>query len=128
MCVLVVSVYGGERQVVAVAEPVYELLEDGSLCRCACVFGFALSVGAADIADADGVLVVVQTVCAHGCFGSACFDCAVKVDDVVVADVGKVALPVPAAYLFDADLSPFGCGGAVDNDFSDCSHINNALL
>lgn len=119
------SVYGGERQVVAVAELVYELLEGGILCRCACVFGcFAVGVASSDIADAYAVGVAAFAVRSWLVDVSAVLDSSVGVYDVVVSDVGESSLDVPSAYGFDAVVASLWGRRAVYYDFPDCSHIN----
>lgn len=117
-CVGVSAVEGGEQ-----------CGECCALCRGACVgwyvCGVCPAVGAcvveggesADVADADGVCVVVEAVCSCHFFGSAWVDGAVECDDVVVADaVAESSLAVPEVYVPWCVVPSFGGGTAVYDD------------
>ena len=79
----------------------------------------AVLATAADIDHADAVGVVPCAVGSGDVDVSPFLHAAIEVDDVVVADVGKAALDVPAAYLGDRALAALGSGGAVDDDLVD---------
>ena len=52
-------------------------------------------------------------------------DGAVKVDDIVIADTTEVEwrFAVPAINVFYSEVSPFGRGTAMNDDFIDLSHL-----
>lgn len=118
--VFVVAVDGGDwvffRQVAD------ELKESETLGFGAGVGGMPVGIEAADIGDADALGVVAGAMGTDLFDGTASVDAAVRIDDIVIADV------VPAEALMvamDALHSAGGIGtggGAVDDDFGDCSH------
>lgn len=77
-----------------------------------------MSVGSesADVADADRMEVVSLAVCSGYVFGSPCFDSAIEVDDIVVADLGEATPSVPTVDVGGMEVSTFGCGGTVENN------------
>ena len=95
----------------------FEEIEHGLLLLgCASVL-WCLVVGgkSTDVADADAVGVVALAVCADKFERTAFVDCAVEVDDVVVADLGEATLTMPAVDVSDGERLAFGCGGAMDD-------------
>ena len=79
-------------------------------------------VDASDIADADGMLVVVAHVGSGILFVTALVDAAILVDDPVVANHGPVLGFVTAVDVFDSPFSAGSCGRAVDDDVQDLLH------
>ena len=75
------------------------------------VLGF-LAVGShsSDVADANGVFVVVQTVGTDLFLWASFVDAAVAVDDVVIADSFPTSGFVPAVDVLDGVVLAFGCG------------------
>lgn len=116
----VVAVDGGD---IVFLHQVSDELEEGE------ALGFGAGVGratvgikAADIGDADAVGVVAFGMCAGLLYRSASMDAAIGVDDVMIADVTPAEGTVVAADALHSADSVGACGGAVDDDFSDCSH------
>ena len=117
--VFVVAVDGGD---VVFLHKVLHQLEQGE------TLGFGAGVGratvgieAADIGDAYAVCVVAFGMCARLLDRTASVDAAVGVDDVMIADVAPTKGTVVANALHGTD-GIRACGGAMDDDFSDCSH------
>lgn len=98
------------------------------LLRGAGVGMLAALILAADVADADGVLVVVLHVFTCKLFVAALGDVAFLVDDPVVADVGEVAGQVPAAYVIDGDLLADTGVGTMDDDIEYVLHGEGSLF
>ena len=100
----------------------HQLEEGEALGFGAGVGGVAVGIEAADIGDADALGVVARTMGTDLLNGAARVDVAVRIDDIMIADV------VPAETLMvatDALHSAVGIGsggGAVVDDFGDCSH------
>ena len=119
---LVVAVDGGGG--VLALEAGDEGAEGGALGRGAGVLGGA-SVGGepADVADADGAVVVALAVRACLVEWAAFLHGAVEADHVVVAHVRPALGLVPGADVADAEVEAFGGGGAVEDDFGDFSHF-----
>ena len=117
---LVVTVDGGDG--VIFHQVLHQLEEGEALGFGAGVDGVAVGIEAADIDDADALGVVARTMGTDLLNGAARVDAAVRIDDIMIADV------VPAETLMvatDALHSAVGIGsggGAVDDDFCDCSH------
>ena len=70
-------------------------------------------VDAADVADADAILVVSFYVSRYLIDISTLFHCAVEADDVVVTYLIKAALAVPKVDVLGGVLSALWCSGAV---------------
>lgn len=88
------------------------------------IFGrLAVSRKTSDVADAYAMGIVPLTMCSGLGDGASCVYCAVAVNDVVIADALPASFAVPAVYVSHGEVLAFGCGGAVDDDFSDFSHI-----
>ena len=79
-------------------------------------------VPAADVADADRVVVVSQAVGADLVERSPRMDFAVEVDDIVVANVVESSLEVPEPYVGDGGCAPLGGVAAMDDDLVYGSH------
>lgn len=106
------------------AEIAQELQEGGFLGFCAGVGGLTGAVGceASCVGYADAVGVVAEAVRACLAQGASGVDCAVKVDEIVVADGAEASLAVPEVDFGHADVAAGGGGGAVDDDFGDGAH------
>lgn len=118
---LVVAVNGDDR--VLFHQVADELKEGEALGFGAGVGGVAVGIEAADIGDADAVGVVAGAMGTDLFDGTARVDAAVWVDDVMIADVvPSQAFMVAADALHGAGGIGAG-GGAVDDDFGDCSHF-----
>lgn len=50
-------------------------------------------------------------------------DAAIRVDDIVIADVAPTEALMVAADAFDGAVGIGSGGGAMDDDFGDCSHF-----
>ena len=117
---LVVSVDGGDG---VLFHQVSDELEEGE------ALGFGAGVGratvgikAADIGDAYAVCVVAFGMCARLLDRTASVDAAVGVVDIMIADVTPAEGTVVAADALHGADGVGACGGAVDDDFGDCSH------
>ena len=86
------------------------------------VSGVAVGIEAADIGDAYAVCVVAFGMCARLLDRTASVDAAVGVDDIMIADVTPAEGTVVAADALHSADSVGARGGAVDDDFGDCSH------
>ena len=118
--VLVVAVDGGD--VVLLHQVLHQLEQSKTLERGAGVGKATVSIEAADIGDADAVGVVAFGMCAGLLDGSALVDAAVGVDDVMIANVTPAEGTVVAADAFHGADCIGARGGAMDDDFGDCSH------
>ena len=99
-----------------------ELKENETLGFGAGVGGVAVGIEAADVGDADALGVVAGAMGTDLFDGTASVDAAVRVHDIMIADVVPTEALVVAA---DALHGAFGIGtgsGAMDDDFGDCSH------
>lgn len=123
---LVVTVDGGDG--VLFHQVLHQLEQSETLERGTGVGRATVVIKASDIGDADAVGIVAFGVCAGLLDGSASVDVAVGVDDVMIADVVPAeALMVAADALHGTD--GIGArGGAVDDDFGDCSHFFVGLM
>ncbi len=126
VCVLVVAVDGGDR---VLFHQVADELEEGD------ELGFGAGVGratvgikAADIGDAYAVCVVAWAVGADLLDRTAGMDAAVGIDDIVIADVVPSEAIVVAADALHAAVGIGAGGGAMDDDFGDCSHFFVGLM
>lgn len=70
------------------------------------IFGTAVAVQSADVADADGVGVVAYAMGSYLTEGTTGTDSAVAIDDIVVAARTEAALTVPTVYFFDSHVLP----------------------
>ena len=120
--VFAVAVQGGTG--IAAVEVGQQTGQGLPLCGRARVLGLP-DVGflrASHIADPDGVEVVVETMGAYFFFGTARMDAAVEVNEVVVADALPQSFLVPSVYVLYGDVTAFGRGRAMENDFVNTSH------
>ena len=81
-----------------------------------------VGIKAADIGDADAVGVVAFGVCTGLLNRTASVDAAVGVDDVMIADVAPAEAHMVAADALHGAVGIGAGGGAMDDDFGDCSH------
>ena len=88
--------------------------------------GFAVRGVSTDVCNADGACVLTGSVSADHRFGSAGIDSAIKADEIVITDIGKVAGKVPFAHGVNRDRHPFGSGGAVEDDLFDHTRLRIA--
>ena len=115
------AVDGGDG--VLFLEVFYQLEEGEALGFGAGVGGVAVGIEAADVGDADALGVVAGAMGTDLFDGTASVDAAVRVHDIMIAYVVPSEAIVVAA---DALHGAFGIGaggGAVDDDFGDCSHF-----
>ena len=82
----------------------------------------ATVVFAADVADTDGMLVVVLDMGTGILLGTARMDAAILIDDPVVAAAGPALGLVPVVDVLDGDLLGRIGGGAVDDNPLDILH------
>ena len=82
----------------------------------------AIGCESADVTHANGIGIVSDAMCSNRCDWATCVDAAVKVDDVVVADLGETALAVPTVNVGDGEGLAFGRGGTMDYYRIDFSH------
>ena len=87
------------------------------------VGGTARGVEASHVDDAYAERVVVQTVGAGFAFGTPGLDGAIEEHYVVIAYAAEAACAVPAVDVGGAEVLPGFGGRAVNDDFSDVSHI-----
>ena len=124
--VFVVAVDGGDR--VLFRQVADELKESETLGFGAGVSGVAAGIEAADVGDADAVGVVALGVCAWLLHRAASVDAAVGVDDIMIAYVVPSEALVVAADALHGAVGIRAGGGAVDDDFGDCSHFFVGLM
>ncbi len=80
-----------------------------------------------DQADADGVRVVATGMGARSLQWSPFMDRAIRIDHIVIADIGPAAptlrfwLGVPAPDALHRDVLAVGCGGTMNDEFVDSS-------
>ena len=87
------------------------------------VGGVAVSIKASDIGDADALGVVARAVGTDLLDGTARADAAVGIDDIVIADVVPSEAFMVATDALHGAVGIGAGGGAVDDDFGDCSHF-----
>lgn len=71
---------------------------------------------------------MARTVRTHFLDGPTVVDSTLEVNDIVVAYAAETALTVETVNLFDRDVAPCGCRGAVYNDFINFSHVGNIFV
>ncbi len=69
-----------------------------------------------DVADSDAVSVVGCSMCAYLCFGSACMDATIAIDDPVITDALPASILVPSVNVLDGEVLALGCRGAMDDN------------
>ena len=121
--VFVVAVDRGD--VVFLHQVLHQLEEGEALGFGAGVSGVAVGIKAADIGDADGVCIVAWAVGADLLDGTASVDTAVRVHDIVISDVVPAKALVVAADALHGAIGIGTGGGAMEDDFGDCSHDGN---
>ena len=93
--------------------------EGSTLLEGAGVFGFAVSVEAAFVADADGAAVEGAAVSAHFIQAAVLGDGAILADVEVIADVDEASREVVVLELLGSVVLGLAGGGAVDDDVAD---------
>ena len=93
--------------------------EGGSLLECTGVLGFAVSVEAAFVADADGAAVEGAAVSAHFIQAAVLGDGAILADVEVIADVDEASREVVVLELLGSVVLGLAGGGAVNDDVAD---------
>ena len=93
--------------------------EGSTLFEGASVLGFAVSVEAAFVADADGAAVEGAAVCAHFIQAAVLGDGAILADVEVIADVDEASREVVVLELLGSVVLGLAGGGAVDDDVAD---------
>ena len=118
---LVVAVDGGDG--VSFHQVLHQLEKGETLWLGTGVGGAAVGIEAADISDADAVGVVAFCMCAGMFDRTASVDAAIGVDDIMIADVAPAEGTVVFPYGFHRTDGIGARGGAMDDDFGDCSHF-----
>ena len=93
--------------------------EGSTLLEGAGVLGFAVSVEAAFVADADGAAVEGAAVCAHFIQAAVLGDGAILADVEVIADVDEASREVVVLELLGSVVLGLAGGGAVNDDVAD---------
>ena len=93
--------------------------EGGTLLECAGDLGFAVSVEAAFVADADGAAVEGAAVCAHFIPAAVLGDGAILADVVVITDIDEASREVVVLELLGSVVLCLAGGGAVNDDVAD---------
>ncbi len=99
-----------------------ELEEDEALGFGAGVGRATVGIETADIGDADAVGVVTWAMGTDLFDGTASVDAAIGIDDIMIADVAPAEALMIAADALHGAVGIGAGGGAVDDDFGDCSH------
>ena len=123
---LVVAVDGGDG--VFFHQVTDELEEGEALGFGAGVGGATVGIEAADIGDADALGVVTWAMGTDLFDGTARADAAIMIDDIMIADVVPAETLMVAADALDGAVGIGSGGGAVDDDFGDCSHFFVGLM
>ena len=118
--VFVVAVDGDD--VVLFHQVLHQLEQGKTLERSTGVGRATVGIKAADIGDANAVGVVAFGMCARLLHRAASVDAAVGIDDIMIADVAPAEGTVVSPYGFHRTDGIGARGGAVDDDFGDCSH------
>ena len=118
--VFVMAVDGGDG--VLFHQVADELEEGEALGFGAGVGGMSVGIEAADISDANALGVVTWAMGTDLFDGTASVDAAVRIDDIMIADVAPTKGTVVAANAFHGAVGIGARGGAMDDDFGDCSH------
>lgn len=92
------------------------------------VGGVAVDIKASDIGDSDGVCIVAWAMGTNLFNGAARVDAAVRVHDIMIAYVVPSEALVVAADALHGAVGIGSGGGAVDDDFGDCSHGGGFLM
>ena len=100
-----------------------ELEEGEALGFGAGVGGTAVGIEAADISDADALGVVTWAMGTDLFDGATRADAAIMIDDIMIADVVPAETLMVAADALDGAVGIGSGGGAMDDDFGDCSHF-----
>lgn len=100
-----------------------ELEEGEALGFGAGVGGATVGIEAADISDANALGVVTWAMGTDLFDRTASVDAAIGVDDVMIADVAPAEALMVAADALHGTVGIRTGGGAVDDDFGDCSHF-----
>ena len=93
--------------------------EGSTLLEGAGVFGFAVGIEAAFVADADGAAVEGAAVCAHFIQAAVLGDGAILADVEVIADVDEASREVVVLELLGSVVLGLAGGGAVNDDVAD---------
>ena len=118
--VFVVAVDGGD--IVLFHQVLHQLKQGKTLERGTGISRATVGIEAADIDDADALGVVAFGMCAGFFYRTASVDAAVRVDDIVIADVVPSEALVVATDALHGAVGIGAGGGAMDDDFGDCSH------
>ena len=119
--VFVMAVDGGDG--VLFHQVADELEEGEALGFGAGVGGVAVGIEAADISDANALDVVAGAMGADLLDGTARMDAAVGIYDIVIADVVPTKAFMVATDALYCAVGIGAGGGAMDDDFGDCSHF-----
>ena len=114
------TVDGGD--IVLLHQVLHQLEQSETLERSTGIGRATVGIKAADIGDADAVGVVAFGMCTRLLDRTAGVDAAVRVDDIMIADVAPAEGMVVAANASHCTDGIRARGGAMDDDFGDCSH------
>lgn len=92
-----------------------------------CVLWLEVITDATDVADAYGVGVVTDTMCAGNVEWSAFLDLTIEEHNVMVAYAVTPLFSMPSIDVRCREVPPFLGGRAVDDDFSDFSHFSRRI-
>lgn len=123
---LAMAVDGGDR--VLFPQVLHQLEEGETLGFGAGVGRATVGIKAAGIGYADAVGVVAGAMGSYLLDGAARMDAAIRVDDIVIADVVPAKALMVATDTLDGAVGIGAGGGAVDDDFGDCSHFFVGLM
>ena len=98
----------------------------GTLGSGAGIFITALGT-ASDVADADGIFIVMEAVRSFGFECASSLAGAVDTDDVMVAHAGETTLLVPAVDVENGEVPAFFGIGTMEDNQIDISHISRSL-
>ena len=120
------AVDGGDG--VLFLQVLHQLEEGEALGFGAGVGGMPVGIEATDIGNANALGVVTWAMGTDLFDGTASVDAAIRVDDIVIADVVPAEALMVAADALHGAVGIGAGGGAVDDDFGDCSHFFVGLM
>ena len=123
---LVVAVDGGDG--VFFHQVLHQLEKGETLWLGTGVGGVSVGIEAADIGDANALGVVTWAMGTDRFDGTAGVDAAIGIDDIMIADVVPAETLMVAADALHGAVGIGAGGGAVDDDFGNCSQFFVGLM